>query len=335
MGYRPTARVKGQERLDLLPAPFEQSGASAGPRSPSWPGAWRSKPVLRLLGHFIDPPLGDDEIHRIRGEPARLRPPRHGPRALKVVTWNIERGARFDHVLRALRWLDADLYLLQEVDWCCRRSRSRDVARDLADGLGTNWVHAGEYQEVGEASNGVPALTGQAVLSRYPIEEASVIRFAAQACFRWSCSPIEPRRGGRIALKVRAAGTLFYDVHIESGGTDRLRRQQLDDVLADEARVARDQTPVVIAGDFNNMPAARSAMFGSLAASAFRDALPEHRRCRTSVKRDQHVDWVFVKNLQTSGGDICDTGHASDHYPVLARLVPERRDDDRVRDTAN
>lgn len=289
-------------------------------------GAWRSKPILRLLGHFIDPLLRDDEIHRIRGEPTRLRLPPDGARALKVVTWNIERGARFDHVLRALRWLDADVYLLQEVDVCCRRSRSRDVARDLADGLGTNWVHAGEFQEIGEASGGVPALTGQAVLSRYPIEDASAIRFAAQARFRWSCSPLEPRRGGRVALKVRAAGILLYNVHIESGGFDRLQREQLDDVLADEARVARDRTPVVIAGDFNNIPADRSAMFGGLAASAFRDALPEHARCSTKVGRDRHIDWIFVKNLHTSGGDIYDTGQASDHYPVLARLVPARHE---------
>lgn len=324
--------VKCQERLELLPAPFEQSGPSARPRSPSPPGAWRSKPFLRLLGHVFDRPLGDDEIHRIRGELARLRPLRHGSQALKVVSWNIERGARFDQVLRALRWLDADLYLLQEVDLCCRRSRSRDVARDLADGLGMNWVHAGEFQEIGEASNGMPALTGQAVLSRYPIEDASVIRFAAQACMRWSCSPLEPRRGGRIALKVRAAGILLYNVHIESGGTDRLRLRQLEDVLAD---VTRDQTPIVIAGDFNNPPAARSTMFGGLAASAFRDALPEYGHCRTSVGRDQHVDWIFVKNLQTSGGDIYDTGHVSDHYPVLARLRAGAPRDDHLRDTAN
>lgn len=314
--------VRCRERLETLPAPLEHAGGLARPGSPSGPGAWRSKPLLRLLGHFSDPSLGDEEIHRMRGVPARIRP-RHRPRALKVVTWNIERGVHFDGVLRALRSLDADLYLLQEVDVCCRRSGSRDVARDLADALGTNWVHAGEFQEIGEAPNGVPALTGQAVLSRYPIEAASVIRFAAQARFRWSCSPLEPRRGGRIALKVRAAGILFYNAHIESGGTDRLRRQQLEEVLADTC-VARDQTPIVIAGDFNNMPVARSTMFEGLAALAFRDALPQHVSCRTSVRRDQHLDWIFFRNLHTGGGGIYDTGHASDHYPLLAHLEPAR-----------
>lgn len=313
--------MKLQERREPAPpSSLEASQAQARPPGSSRQGAWRSSPVLRLLGHFTDPPLDDGEIHRVRGVPARLCPPRLQQRTLRVVTWNIERGTRFDRLLRALEILDADLYLLQEVDMFCRRSRSRDVARDLAERLRTNWVYAGEFQEIGEASNGVPALTGQAVLSRHPIEEASVIRFAAQARFRWSLSPIEPRRGGRIALKVRAAGIVAYNAHMESVGADRIRREQLDEVLAD-TRMAREDTPVVIAGDFNTGPAARSSMVGALGAAAFADALSENGARRTSVRRNHQLDWIFVKNLPSGGGHIFNTGQASDHYPVLARLV--------------
>ena len=42
-----------------------------------------------------------------------------------------------------------------------------------------------------------------------------------------------------------------------------------------------------------------------------------------------------MKNFQTSGGDIYDTGHVSDHYPVLARLRAGAPRDDHLRDTAN
>lgn len=281
--------------------------------------------VLRLLGHFTDPSLSNRQVHEILGEPVRASAEPPPGQELKVVTWNIQRGVEFDRVLDALDALDADIYLLQEVDMFCRRSGRRHVAKDLADALGVNWVYAGEFQEIGESSGRGPALTGQAVLSRYPIEEASVIHFRAQARLRWRLSPIEPRRGGRIALRARIAGVLVYDAHIESGGNDRLRRRQLDEILADQASRAGDGSPVLIAGDFNNVPAIRSSMFSRLAAAAFEDALRQDGGPQRTTARHRHpIDWVFIKNLLPKEGCVADIGGASDHYPLLATVVAER-----------
>lgn len=276
---------------------------------------------LRITGYLTEPLLSDGAIHQIVGEPARLSPASGQPRALKVVTWNIARGVEFDRILTTLQELDADVILLQEVDMFCRRSGWRDVARELAGALGMNWQWAGEFQEIGESRRGVPALTGQAVLSKYPIGDAAVIPFAAQARLRWRLNPVQPRRGNRIALRVRTAGVIVYDAHFESGTDEKRRRKQLDEILGDRAHDAREDAPVIVAGDFNNVPAIRSSMFGRLTAAAFADALTGEARSRTSLHHAHPIDWIFVKNLEAQSGQVAAVDRVSDHYPVLATLA--------------
>jgi endonuclease/exonuclease/phosphatase family metal-dependent hydrolase len=279
---------------------------------------------FRVAGYIADPLLKGDAIRQIAGEPARFSRLAVPSQELKVITWNIERGVEFDRILSTLQTLDADVILLQEVDRFARRSGWRDVARELADGLGMNWLAAGEFQEIGESKGGIPALTGQAVLSKYPIEDAVVLAFKAQARLRWRLNPIQPRRGRRMALRVRTAGILVYDAHFESGSDDRLRCRQLEEILADQARHARDTEPVIIAGDFNNAPAIRSAMFGPLTAAAFADALRGDGGPRlTSIRHAHPIDWIFVRNLQPQAGRVAQVAHISDHYPVLATLAAE------------
>ena len=278
--------------------------------------------LLRVFGFLTDPLLSEQEIHRIVGEPARVAGSRVRPDDLKVVTWNIERGDEYESVLALLRTLNADILLLQEVDWHCRRTGYRDVPRDLAEALQMNWVAAGEFQEIGEARGGGAAITGQAILSRFPIEKASVLRFKAQDRWRWSINPIQPRRGGRIALKAQTAGLLLYDTHFESGGNDKLQRRQMEEIIADQARNPANLAPVLIAGDFNNGPVLRSAMFRHLSAAAFADALGEAgNRVPTSSGRAHPIDWIFVKNLKPiSGRVVVHDPAASDHFPVAAAL---------------
>ena len=115
----------------------------------------------RLTGFFTDPALRAADIHRIAGSPAVVVASAPIPERLQVVSWNIERGVRFAGVLETLRKLDADVVLLEEVDRYCDRCAGRDVAADLAAALGMNWVFAGEFQEIGEGTNGRPAVTAR------------------------------------------------------------------------------------------------------------------------------------------------------------------------------
>jgi endonuclease/exonuclease/phosphatase family metal-dependent hydrolase len=276
--------------------------------------------AVRVFGFVTDPVLSDDEIHRVDGEPARIA--RRVPQGvgLNVITWNIERGKAYDKILMVLRSLYADVVLLQEADKSCRRTGYRDVARDLAHALGMNWVYAGEFQEIGEARGSEPALHGQAILSKFPIEQAEVLRFKAQARWRWSINPVQPRRGGRIALKARSAGLLLYNTHFESGPDERLRHRQIAEILADQSRETGIM-PTVIGGDLNNGPILESSLLGSVTAASFADALGEARhRGPTSAGQRHPIDWIFVRNLQSIKGRIVDAGAASDHFPLIAVL---------------
>jgi endonuclease/exonuclease/phosphatase family metal-dependent hydrolase len=241
------------------------------------------------------------------------------------VSWNIFRGTELEIIQKTLRRLDADILILQEVDMFCRRSGNRNVAQALGTALQMNWVAAGEFQEIGEASNGVPALTGQAVLSRYPITDPSVIVFRIQDWFRWRLNPVQPRRGGRIALKVRTGALRIYNTHIESGGGDKLRRRQLDEILAEVAKDDSAAEAVVIAGDLNNPPPARSTMFTGLRNAGFASALGPNPNRRTSAGNSHPIDWIFTRNLTAEGAYIANPEQGSDHYPLVATVRPRLR----------
>jgi endonuclease/exonuclease/phosphatase family metal-dependent hydrolase len=277
--------------------------------------------AFRLAGYLHDPLLPSTAIHEIIGEPDRIQSsPRH---ELKVVTWNIEYGSRFARVLDTARTLDADVYILQEVDLFCRRSGNRNIAKDLADALGINWIFAGEFQEIGESPGRVGALTGQAILSRYPISDASAIVSRAQAWARWHLNPVQPRRGDRTVLVARTAGLRIYNAHLESGENERLRRKQLDDILADSAGGSAS-SPVLLAGDFNNNPIRRTKMVAAITAANFIDALGPDAASRKTCDHHEHpIDWLFVKHARPLSGGVLAVDHVSDHYPVTATLQLE------------
>ena len=276
--------------------------------------------LFRVTGFLTEPMLTSDEIHAVAGEPSRavwtLAP--DGP--IRIVTWNIERGVKFEAVRTVLQELDADVVLLQEVDRFCSRSDDRDVARELASQLRMNYVTAGEFQEVGEGRRDRPCVSGQAILSRLPIGDATTVRFEDQASLKWRLNPAQPRRGGRIALRARIAGALFYSVHLESGGDEQRRAHQVGDILAN---VPASDEPVIIGGDFNNAGDAASAMFNGLCAAGFTNAMGgqfDRTDCGEAADR---LDLHEANHGEAS--EVIRAADASDHDPVMARHCFQRR----------
>jgi endonuclease/exonuclease/phosphatase family metal-dependent hydrolase len=279
--------------------------------------------LFRLTGYVTDPLLNSRQVHAIVGEPSRVSqlPPADG--RLRVVSWNIAQGARYERVRDAVASLDADIYLLQEVDMGVRRSDYRHVAKDLADELGLNWVFAGEFQEIGQSRRNVPALTGQAILSRYPIHNARALPFENQARLRWRLDPFQPRRGGRMALRAESGGLLVYNAHIESAKDDRFRHKQVDEMLLDHLEPERAHLPVVFGGDFNtgNVPE-KSPIVRCLTDEGFTDALGTlDAPRRTSVRHPQPLDWIFIRNLVSERGRVVEVPKASDHFPLEAAIA--------------
>jgi endonuclease/exonuclease/phosphatase family metal-dependent hydrolase len=270
-----------------------------------------------------DPRLDADEIHALVGEPSRIERAQPADGRLTVVSWNIAQGERYEQIRDVLSDLDADIYLLQEVDMHAGRSDYRAVAKDLADDLNLNWVFAGEFQEIGESRRNVPALTGQAILSRYPITGASVLRFRNQARLRWKLDPFQPRRGGRMALRAESGGVLVYNAHIESAKNDAFRHKQVDEMVFDHLKLGRMDAPVIFAGDFNTgMSPDESPLVRCLIETGFVDALGAiDGSRRTSVAHDDPLDWMFIRNIAPGRGRVIEVRKASDHYPLHAALT--------------
>ena len=194
---------------------------------------------------------------------------------IRVVAWNVQRGARFDALLTALRddpiLSAADLILLNEIDCGLGRSANRNVARELAAGLGMSYAFAPSYltleDDWGENRAGIAntlALAGTAILTRAPVLRAENVDLPE---LRDKFSSSERRLGKKRALLVEVqlpAGPLLVGAcHLDSNASPGQRARQLRALLdrmdrADQA-VAPAQgaprapagPPAIVGGDFN------------------------------------------------------------------------------------
>ena len=197
----------------------------------------------------------------------------------------------------------ADIIVLNEVDWGLKRTNYRNVIRELAAATQLNYAFAVEFVEVdplvlgietleGESSadkeemvrnlavdkSRVLGLHGTAILSRLPLRNARVVRFAKQG-HDWyhdekdGISKLESgkrkgaklvfgekvmrevRRGGRMMLLADVAdksipgGTMtVVATHLEDKAKPAERLEQLKEVLKEIENIDH---PVVLAGDMN------------------------------------------------------------------------------------
>jgi endonuclease/exonuclease/phosphatase family metal-dependent hydrolase len=189
-----------------------------------------------------------------------------------VAAWNIQRGRRFDELLRALRdepaLAAADVLLLAEVDCGMARSANRHIARELADALGMSYAFGVSYlvleDDWGESVDGVHnelALAGTAVLSRAPIEAVENVDVPE---LRDKFSSSERRLGWKRALLIEVdapAGPLLVGAcHLDSNASPRQRAQQLSALLD---RIPGG-FPAIVGGDFNSSTHDLSSAFASV-----------------------------------------------------------------------
>ena len=179
---------------------------------------------------------------------------------LRAVAWNIQRGARLDDLRRAVvapPFAGADVLLLSEVDVGLGRSGNRNVARELAEVLGMSYAFGVSYlaltDDFGDDAGGLEntlALSGAAVLSRYPIRRVENVDLPE---LRDKFHSSEKRLGKKRALLAEIAlpdGPLAVAAcHLDSNASPAQRARQLGAVLdsVDRSGVAR----ALVGGDFN------------------------------------------------------------------------------------
>jgi endonuclease/exonuclease/phosphatase family metal-dependent hydrolase len=251
------------------------------------------------------------------------------PSVLRVVSWNIARGVRLDSIMEFLAIADADIILLQEADKNARRSNYLNIAEEIARRLKLSYVFGCEFEELGQGSPASPAYHGQATLSRWPLLNASILRFHTQSNFwrpRWfipTLGPLQRRQGGRIALRSNAPilgrNVVTYNLHCESRGNYGLRLSQLREFLQDAKRYSLD-VPVIAAGDFNfDLSVGQAA--AALADAGFVNLFATMRQATTishsHSSRDQMIDWILLRGgLVGANPEIHSSVLGSDHYPL-------------------
>lgn len=207
-------------------------------------------------------------------------------------------------ILGQLRTLaDSDVIILNEVDFGMKRTEYRDVARELAAALRMDYAYGVEFVEVDpvfdldteqvhltnpqedarlqqdlQVDRGrYHGLHGNAILSRYPIRDAHILRlpvchdwYAAEVreiaklekVKRWSADKLfrerverEVRHGGRMALiahisvpSVPTGEVAVVSVHLENKCPPACRRRQMQALLTS---MKGERNPVVLAGDMN------------------------------------------------------------------------------------
>jgi endonuclease/exonuclease/phosphatase family metal-dependent hydrolase len=285
------------KKLDrLLTTPFLGNEAARTDIAPHRPSVDGIGPVLRVAEWNIERGLNFDLIQLALSDPDGFE-----RAALDRGGLDTDQQAKMGRQLRTLR--DSDIVVLNEVDLGMKRTDYRDVARELAHALGMNYVFGVEFVEVDRLDDlGLekveledPALTqqmrdelkpdparylglhGNAILSRYPIQNARIMRLPV--CHDWykaekaGISKLEQgkrlaankiflerierevRQGGRMALiadvripDLQGGLATVVNVHLENKCKPECRTKQMDALLSQVKEVVN---PVIVAGDLN------------------------------------------------------------------------------------
>jgi len=215
--------------------------------------------------------------------------------SLRVASWNIERGLNFDAVRAALlgpdrlaRFLDnakfprgsneraevlkeaellmqADVIVLNEVDWGVKRTGYRDVARELAAALRMNYAWGVEFVEIDPLETGTEDfegideperaqlvkniavdkaralnLHGTAILSRYPLSNVRLVPFVNQG-YDWYDS--EKKKISKLEAGKRKGAALVFNEKIAREVRRGGRMMLLADV--EDARIPGGRVTIV------------------------------------------------------------------------------------------
>lgn len=178
----------------------------------------------------------------------------------RLVAWNLERGIQFSGQLEALRsdpyLREADALLLTETDVGMARSGNRAVAQELARELGLHYAFVPCYLNLAKgagverdhAGENDLGLHGNAILSRYPIQNVRPVRLKNG---KDKMSGREKRLGRQTAVVADIEFPNFpvtvASIHLDAQSTQRHRHDQMRDVLDG---LATDR-PTIVGGDWN------------------------------------------------------------------------------------
>jgi len=249
--------------------------------------------------------------------PAAIQPAQE----IKILTWNIYHGeqhyrpgeSNLEDIARIINEYEPDVVAFQEVDNMTTRTAGfnhgvrKDLVQELAamTGMHGYFAKAMDYAEGGY---------GEGMLSRHPAEP--------------SIHPLPIPQGGEPRVLIAITPTLPDGRSFTFAGTHlchEFESNRMAQVKAIVELVAANDTPMVVAGDFNFTP--DDAPY-ALIANAMHDAAQVAGKATPTWPYhalEQRLDYIFVdkhSRWQVKDVQLINTD-ASDHLPVLAVLSLE------------
>ncbi len=258
------------------------------------------------------------------------------PDRIRVADWNIERGRHIDEFID--RFLNdaalsqADVILIQEADRRCARTDYRNVTRELAQALAMDYVYSVEFVELNQDRGE----HGNAILSRFPIGDAAVIRLPNFE--RWWEDEEELRLGGRMSIRaeimVGDTPLQLCSTHLTSGVWRYFTAHQ-EQTRATLEFLEDFDGPTIWGGDLNtgvfhifNVEPSINLVFDYGYADVL-DGLPPGETWThpgDSPLLNARLDWIFYRGLPEGEGRVLyeeNLSDLSDHLGIIADISLE------------
>jgi len=296
-----------------------------------------------LLGPYLWSRIQSDsvQIQVFTSEDAKSEPVKD---LLRVACYNIAHGrglansnwdggdaairlARLSDIAELLRKIDADVVVLNEVDFDTSWSNNVNQAAFLAE-------KAGYPYRVDERNLDFRVLHrtwrfGNAILSKYPIANATVVDLPS--CEGWETTLAGKKRGVRCDVSVGEQAFRIFGLHL-SHRSESLRRRSATKVVE---LIRESQHPCVVMGDLNStppgFPKSSQTPDGKNAIETFDDCEEIHRtkielpladEVRTFRADDPQIviDWIYLSETLGFKSYSVEPSLLSDHRAVVAEI---------------